>query len=84
MGWFFSSSKSIKQQDLDKLLQDLPILDKAEREYIKGVFTKYQAGGISRQEVEKAIRELKLNTADIIDPVEAEAVKNKLLSALNQ
>ncbi len=82
MGWFSSNSKSIKHPDLDELLRDIPSLDRAEREYVKGVFIKYKSGDINREDVEKAIRELKLNTGDIIDPAEAEAIKVKLLAIL--
>jgi hypothetical protein len=83
MGWFSSSSKTIKHRDLDNLLRDLPVLDRAEREYVKGLFFKYKEGGITKLEVEKAIRELKLNTSDVIDSSEAEAIKDKLLAALD-
>lgn len=82
MGWFSSNSKSIKHTELDNLLKDISSLDRAEREYVKGVFIKYKNGDISKDDVEKAIRELKLNTADIIDPAEAEAIKTKLLALL--
>jgi hypothetical protein len=82
MGWFSSNAKTIRPQQLDKLLRDIPLLDRAEREYVKGLFTKYKSGDLNRTDIEKAIRELKLNTSDIIDPTEAEAIKNKLLAAL--
>ncbi|MFH1111846.1 MAG: hypothetical protein V1712_02120 [Patescibacteria group bacterium] len=82
MGWF-SSDKTISPLELDKLLKQIPILQQAEREYVKGLFTKYKSGGASKIEIEKAVREMKFNTTDIIDPVEAEAIKEKLLSYLN-
>ncbi|MDZ4229748.1 MAG: hypothetical protein U1C53_01285 [Candidatus Veblenbacteria bacterium] len=82
MGWFSSDAKSIKPLQLDELLRDITALDRAEREYVKGVFTKYKSGDINKLDVERAIRELKLNTGDIIDPAEAEAIKDKLLAAL--
>lgn len=83
MGWFSSNSKSIKPSDLDSILRDITSLDRAEKEYVKGVFTKYKNGDINRDEVERAVRELKLNTSDIIDPDEAEAIKKKLLAAIS-
>ena len=82
MSWF-SNDKILSPQQLDNLLKQIPILQQAECEYVKGLFTKYKAGGISRLEVEKAVREMRFNTSDIIDTTEAEAVKNKLLSYLN-
>ena len=82
MGWF-SSDKSISHFNLDKLLKEILILQPTEREYVKGLFTKYQAGGVSKFEVEKAVREMKFNTSDIIDPAEADAIREKLLSYLN-
>ena len=82
MGWF-SSDKSISHFNLDKLLREISILQPAEREYVKGLLSKYKSGGISKFEVEKAVRELKFSTSDIIDPAEADAIKDKLLSYLN-
>lgn len=82
MGWFSSNSKSIKHPDLDELLRDITSLDRAEREYVKGIFIKYKNGNISKLDVEQAVREMKLNTSDVIDPAEAESIKDKLLSIL--
>ena len=82
MGWFSSDAKTITPNELDSALKDIPSLDRAEREYVKGVFTRFKQGNISKTEVEKAIRELKLNTGDIIDPAEAESIKTKLLALL--
>lgn len=82
MGWFSSDSKTFKESELDVALKNITSLDRAEREYIKGVFTKYKSGNINKLDIEKAIRELKLNTSDVIDPAEAEAVKEKLLGML--
>ncbi len=81
MGWF-SNNKTLSTNDLDKLLKEISVLQQAEREYVKGLFTKYQSGGINKMEVEKAIREMKFNTSDIIDTTEAEAIREKLLSYL--
>ncbi len=81
MGWF-SNNKTLSFVNLDKLFKEIIILQPAEREHVKGLFTKYQSGGISRVEVEKAVREMKFNTSDIIDTTEAEVIKDKLLSYL--
>ena len=78
----FSSYKTIKTRNLDKILKKVKILDRAEREYIKGVFQQYKSGGISKSEVEKVIRNLKWNTSDNIDSKEAEAIKKELLKYL--
>ena len=82
MGWF-SNDKSLPIEQLDKLLKQIPILQQAEREYVKGLFTKYKAGGISKVEIEKAVREMKFLTSDVIDSAEAEAIKVKLISYLS-
>ncbi|MFA4936962.1 MAG: hypothetical protein WC575_01525 [Patescibacteria group bacterium] len=81
MGWF-SNDKTLSALELEKFLHQIPILQQAEREYVKGLFTKYRTGGISKMEVEKAVREMKFNTTDIIDITETEAIKDKLLSYL--
>ena len=57
---------------LHKLLEEIHILSPSERQYVEGVFSRYSAGEISKFEVEKAVRQLKFDTADPISPEEAE------------
>lgn len=80
----FSSEKKISKQKLDELLKNIPYIENSEREYIKGLFSRYQSGGISKLEVEKTVRALKIDTSDKIDKFEAEKVKEELLSYLSK
>jgi len=82
MGFFSSSSKKISRAKLEQLLRKIPILEMSEREYVKGLFIKYQSGGIYKREVLEAVRRLKLDTSDKIDRTEAEAIKKELLDYL--
>lgn len=72
-------SKKIYKEKLRNLLNQISALSPQEKEYIKAVFAKYAANGISRQEAEKAIRELKLNASDNIDSQELQRIKEKIL-----
>ena len=78
----FSSSKRISRAKLEKLLRRISILEFSEREYVKGLFSQYESGGISRLEVKEAVRRLKFDKSDRIDRHEAEAIKNELLGYL--
>lgn len=78
MGWF-SSGKRVTRKQLEQILRDTTVLSQAEREYVKGVFTKYLSDGISKEEAERAVRELKLQTGDVIDPHEADELRSRLL-----
>lgn len=82
--WPFSSSSSkrISKFKLDKLLREIRILEQREREYVKGLFSQYASGGISKLEVQEAIRRMKFDKSDNIDTHEAEAIKQKLLEFL--
>jgi len=79
-GFFgFGSSKRIYKDKLKSLLNQISILSPQEREYVKAVFSKYASNGISREEAEKAIRELKINASDNIDAEELQRIKEKIL-----
>jgi len=80
----FSSEKKISKQKLEEFLRKIAILELSEREYIKGLFSRYSSGGIGKLEIEKAVRELKLDTSDKIEREEAEAVKQQLLDYLEK
>ena len=83
MAWFTSSKKlTIKQ--IDKLLKKIRSIDSFEREYVKGLFRQYESGGITKREVELAVRDMRLNTSDQIDRQEAEKIKAELLEFLNK
>ncbi len=82
MGWFSNDPKTVKLDQLDDILEDIPSLDRVEREYVKGVFTRFRYGNISKSDVEKAIQEIRRDTSDVIDPAEAEAIRKKLRELL--
>lgn len=82
MAWF-SSGKKIPHDELDDILRDIPGLQMNEQEYVKGVFARYRAGGISRTEVERAIRELKRD-GDLIGDNEAKHIKEVLFAYLDR
>ncbi|MBI4434439.1 hypothetical protein HY635_01295 [Candidatus Uhrbacteria bacterium] len=84
MGWFFSSGKRIQRKELERILREIPALGVAEREYVKGVFTKYLSGGVSKTEAERAVRELKLQAGDAIDSYEADELKARLLRVFEE
>jgi len=78
-----SSSHSIKPHDLDKILRQAKYLQPTEREYVKGLVTSYKSGGITRREVDKAVRQLKQDTGDHIDRKEAMEVHKLLMDHLD-
>lgn len=80
MGIFFSEVDGIDYPHLKKLLGEIPHLDSGEREYVLGVLDQYEQGGVTKGELEKAVRNLKLDSNDTIDAFEAEAIKKKLMS----
>jgi len=80
----FSSSKRISRAKLEKLLRRISILELSEREYVKGLFSQYNTGGISKFEVKEAVRKLKMDSTDKIDRNEAEAIKRELLEYLER
>lgn len=82
MGWF-SSGKRVTRKELEQILRDTPALNAVEREYVKGVFAKYLSSGISKEEAERAIRELKLSLGDTVDRYEAEHLRERLLRLFN-
>ena len=79
MGWLFSGGKRVQRKEFERLLRDIPSLSTAEREYVLGVFDRYLSDGISKEEAVRAIRELKLQTGDVIDSYEAEELHKRLL-----
>jgi hypothetical protein len=79
MGFFFSdSADKIQHKDLDKHLSKIDGLRQHEREYVKGLFNEHKSSGITKIEIDKAIRELKSNTSDGIDPQKAERIQDAL------
>ncbi|MEK7629949.1 MAG: hypothetical protein AAB432_01015 [Patescibacteria group bacterium] len=77
---FFSSDKTLYREKLGILLNQISALSPEEKEYVKAIFGKYAADGISKFEAEKAIRELKFNFSDNLDSTEVEKIKIKILS----
>ncbi|MDI6734201.1 MAG: hypothetical protein QMD50_01765 [Patescibacteria group bacterium] len=72
--------KALSRKKLDRLLHQISALSPQEREYINGIFARFLSNGISKQEAQKAIHQLKLNIGDSIDPAELEKIKLKILS----
>ncbi|MBI2278904.1 MAG: hypothetical protein HYU81_02480 [Candidatus Brennerbacteria bacterium] len=72
--------KAMNAKNLEKLLKEISALSPEEREYVKAAFSRFQTNGISKLEAEQAIRNLKLNFRDTLDPAEVEKVKLKILS----
>ena len=77
--FFASSGRYLSQKKLEKLLREMKILSLQEREYVKGVFSRFHSNGISKEEAKRAIRELKFNFGDKLDSAEVERVRQKLL-----
>ena len=84
MGWFFSSGKRVQRKEFERVLRETPSLGVAEREYVKGIFSKYLSDGISRVEAERAIRELKLQTGDVVNTYEADELRARLLRVFEE
>lgn len=82
MAFFSAAPKTLKYKELDKMLKHVAGIDSVERAYILGLFRQYESGGITKQEIEKVIREMRTNTKDSIDPEEAKRVEEALLSHL--
>ncbi len=82
MGFFSSSSKKIKFNDLDKILREIRILDEAERQFVKGYFARNRTYGIGKMDVEKAYHDFKYGQADSISEEEAELIKDALMKRL--
>ena len=79
---WFTGSKKLNLRQVDKLLRRIKKIDAFEREYVKGLFRQFESGGITAQEVEEAVRDMRINTSDQIDRQEAEAIKEELLKYL--
>lgn len=84
MGFFdfitTTGGKHIYGEKLDRLLHEISALSPSEREYVKAVFGRFQAEGISKEEAEQAIHELFENASDDISHEEAEKIKQKILA----
>lgn len=79
----FSSQKTLKMKDLEKILKRIRSIDSLEREYVKGLFRQYESGGITKKEVEEAIEEMRTNHSDSVDPQEAKKIEQALLEFLS-
>lgn len=83
MGIFSSSQKTLTTRSVDDILKRVKSLDALERAYIKGLFVQYKANGISKLEVEEAVKDMIRDTSDEIDPKEAAETRDALLAELN-
>jgi hypothetical protein len=79
----FSSPKRISEYKLDEALKHIKELKPSEREYVKGLFSQFTSGGVSRQEVEKGIRRIKTDFNDGVDRHEADKLESALLALLD-
>ncbi len=75
-----NTGKKLQLKRMDAMLREIAALSPDEREYVKATFGKYLADGVTKEEAERAIRELKLNLQDSLDPDEVERVRMKILS----
>jgi hypothetical protein len=75
-----SGSKHLPAKKLEKMLREMHALSTGDREYIKGVFSRYESGGVSKDEAMHAIHTLLEDMHDRITHEEAEKVKMKILS----
>lgn len=80
----FSSTKRMSMRELEDILRDVSSLQGSERAYVRGVFSKYDSGGISKRDVRLAAREMMHDTSDIIGRAEARAIKRALLDHLRR
>ncbi len=78
MGMFFSSSKKINRDEFKKTLRSIPDLSDMERSYVEGVFQDALKNGISKEELQREIRDLKRNSNDPLDSYEVEKIREKL------
>jgi len=79
MGIFFSSGKKINREEFRKVLRSIPDLSDMERSYVEGIFQdSLKENGISKEELQNEIRDLKHNSNDPLDSYEVEKIKRKL------
>jgi hypothetical protein len=86
MGSFWGGSSSedkIPHRDLDDILKRMPNLREKERQYIIGHFDQYEHGHISRDEIRRAVREMKNDTSDGIDSYKAGKLEDHLFGHLD-
>lgn len=85
MGLFGSSKRlHLNSRELRNLLDRVPGLDNEEEEDVLAKLEQYRSGGLSRGEIERAVRELKYDREDSVARDEAERVKEALLAALEE
>ncbi len=80
----FSSSKKIPFSEVEDILRSVLSLTSSEREYVRGVFSRYRSRGISKREVKRAVLEMKRNGSDYIGHSEASSIRDALLDALKE
>jgi len=76
---FFGVTKKIYSDDFRKSLRNVSVLSSKEREYLEKVFKNSLKDGLSKFEIEKQCRKLKHKHGDLLEPIEVEKVKKKLL-----
>lgn len=78
----FSRTKKLSLRELDDLLREISSFYPRQRDYVRGVFLTYASsgGGISKREVEEAIRELQRESSDTLTHSQVEKVRDVLLA----
>ena len=76
--------KRIYKREFNKLLMFVPEISPQERRYLNQVFSKDLIDGLTEFELNRKIMQLKFDTTDQIDRVEAERIRKKLLNALGK
>ena len=86
MGLFGPSSKKLhlSSRELRKLLDRVPGLDNKEEEHVLQLLQRYRSGGISKSELEEAVRKLQYDRDDPIGRDEAEKIQAELLKGLEE
>lgn len=67
---------------LNQILRQIPQLSPQERDYVKGIFGQYGAGGIDKFEAQRAIRQMKFNFSDTLNPYEVSKIQEKIMDVL--
>lgn len=74
-----TSSKKISHKDFNKALYQISALSPKEKAYVKEAFKEELKDGLSKFEIKKRCSQLMHKTGDILEPLEVEKIRDKLL-----